>query len=403
MAEKIWSDVTLLTMQEGGDPYGLIRDAAIVIEGDYIAWIGPKDQIPNHYDYEIEYCDGAFMTPGLVDPHTHIIYGGNRIDEFEKRLNGVSYEQIAKEGGGILSTVRATRAATEGELIENARKRIDHFCAEGVTTIEIKSGYGLDTNTELKMLSVAKKLNISKKIDVIPTFLGAHALPPEYKDNRSGYIDHIIKDMLPKIAEHKLAHAVDGFCETIGFTHDEMERVFKAAKDLGFHLKLHAEQLSNQNGAKLAARYGALSADHLEHLSEDSIITMKEAGTVAVLLPGAYYSLRDTNLPPIELLRKYNVPMAIGSDCNPGSSPALSLKLMINMASTLFGLTPEEALTGVTRNAARALGLNDRGVIKVGKQADLVIWDIEHPAELTYHFGGNQARTIIKNGEVVSR
>ncbi len=229
MAEKIWSDVTLLTMQQGDAPYGMIKDAAIVVEGDYIAWLGPKDEIPNHYDYEMTYCDGAFVTPGLIDPHTHLIYGGNRIDEFERRLNGVSYEQISKEGGGILSTVNATRAATEGDLIESARKRLEHFCAEGVTTIEIKSGYGLDVDNELKMLSAATKLNISRKIDVIPTFLGAHALPPEYKNDRVGYIDLIINDMLPKVKEYILSGANDGFCETIGFTYAEMERIFSAA------------------------------------------------------------------------------------------------------------------------------------------------------------------------------
>lgn len=401
MAEKIWSDVNLLTMQEGNTPYGLISDAAVVVEGDYIAWIGPKDQIPNHYDYEIEYCDGAYATPGLIDPHTHLIYGGNRIAEFERRLNGATYEQIAKEGGGILSTVNATRAATEGELIETARKRLTHLCNEGVTTVEIKSGYGLDVDNELKMLSAAKKLNISRKVDVIPTFLGAHALPPEYADNRKGYVDLIINEMLPKVKELNLANAVDGFCETIGFSYIEMERIFKAAKDLGFTLKLHAEQLSDQNGAALAAKYGALSVDHLEHLSEDGMLAMKEAGTVAVLLPGAFYTLCETKLPPIDLLRKNNIPIALGSDSNPGSSPMLSLKLMINMASTLFKLTPEEALVGVTRNAAKALGLEDRGVLAAGKQADIVIWDIDHPAELAYHAGGNQTATVIKSGETV--
>lgn len=401
MAQKIWSDVTLLTMQKGDVPYGLISDAALVIESDYIAWIGPKDKIPNHYDYDIEYCDGAYVTPGLIDPHTHLIYGGNRIDEFEKRLNGISYEQIANEGGGILSTVKATRAATEGALIETARKRLDYLCAEGVTTVEIKSGYGLDTINELKMLSVARRLNLSPKVDVIPTFLGAHALPPEYKDNRSGYVDLIINDMLPKVKEFGFAAAIDGFCETIGFSCAEMEQIFTAAKKHGFSIKLHAEQLSDQNGAALAAKYGALSVDHLEHLSEDGILAMKGAGTVAVLLPGAFYTLCETKLPPIDLLRKHNIPIALGSDSNPGSSPMLSLKLMMNMASTLFKLTPEEALAGVTRNAALALGLNDRGILMSGKQADIVIWDIDHPAELAYHAGGNQARTIVKNGEIV--
>lgn len=389
-------------MQENGTPYGLIENATLVVENDYIAWIGQEHNLPNHYDYEIEDAEGDYMSPGLIDCHTHLIYGGNRIDEFEKRLNGASYEEIANEGGGILSTVKATREATEAELIEGANKRLSHLKSEGVTTIEIKSGYGLNTETELKMLSVAKSLNLNSDIDVEATFLGAHALPEEYKDNRDGYIDLIINEMLPKIAEHQLAQAVDGFCETIGFSADEMEKIFIKAKELDLNIKLHAGQLSNQNGAELAAKYGALSVDHLEHLTEDAILKMKEAGTVAVLLPGAYYTLRDTKCPPIELLRKHDIPMAVASDSNPGSSPVLSLKLMVNMASTLFQLTPEEAFAGVTRNAAKALGLNDRGIIKEGMLADLIRWDIEHPAELAYHVGGNQVKAVIKNGKVIS-
>ncbi|MCL4156057.1 UNVERIFIED_CONTAM: hypothetical protein GTU68_028950, partial [Idotea baltica] len=282
-----------------------------------------------------------------------------------------------------------------------ARKRLASFCSEGVTTIEIKSGYGLDIDNELKMLSVARELGLSKNVDIIPTFLGAHALPPEFQGNSRGYIDLIINHMLPKISELKLANTVDGFCETIGFSYDEIERVFKAACDLGFNLKLHAEQLTDQKGAALAAQYGALSADHLEYLSEESVIAMKESGTVAVLLPGAFYTLRETKLPPIALLRKHKIPIAIGSDSNPGSSPVLSLKLMINMASTLFKLTPEEALAGVTRNAAKALGLKDRGVLREGLKADMVLWNIEHPAELAYYAGGNAVRTVVKDGEVV--
>lgn len=401
MSNKIWTGVNLVTMQIGDKPYGLISDAAIVVESDHIAWIGPKDEIPNHYDYDMVYCEGAFMTPGLIDCHTHLIYGGNRIDEFEKRLNGASYEEIAMAGGGILSTVKATRDATEKELVTSAQKRLACLMDEGVTTAEIKSGYGLDVQTELKMLSVAKRLNMSPRIDILSTFLGAHALPPEYKTNRSGYIDLIIDEMLPAIAKHQLAQAVDGFCENIGFTCDEMEKVFVAAKKYGFDLKLHAEQLSDQNGAQLAAKYGALSADHLEHLSEAGVIAMKNSGTVAVLLPGAYYTLQDDKLPPLDLIRKHNVPMAVATDSNPGSSPVLSLKLMINMASTIFKLTPEESLAGVTRNAAKALGLNDRGVLGVGKNADMVLWDITHPAELAYQVGGTNPISIIKNGEII--
>ena len=401
MSDKIWTDVNLITMQENGRPYGLIEKATMVIENDYIAWIGKEDELPNHYDYEIESAKGDYMSPGLIDCHTHLIYGGNRIDEFEKRLNGKSYEEIAKNGGGILSTVNATRDATEEELIKSAQKRLSHLKLEGVTTIEIKSGYGLNTETELKMLSVAKTLNRSDEIDIIPTFLGAHGLPKEYSDNKSGYINLIIDEMLPKVAEQNLAVAVDGFCETIGFSYDDIEKIFIKATDLGLDIKLHAEQLSDQKGAALAAKYGALSADHLEYLTEESILKMKEAGTIAVLLPGAYYTLGDIMCPPVELLRKHRVPMAVASDCNPGSSPVLSLKLMINMACTLFKLTPEEALAGVTRNAAKALGLKDRGMIKEGMLADLVRWDIDHPAELAYHVGGNQVKSVIKNGKQV--
>lgn len=401
MSDKIWTNVNLITMQENGKPYGLIENATLVVENDYIAWIGVEDELPNHYDYKIESAEGDYMSPGLIDCHTHLIYGGNRIDEFEKRLKGISYEEIAKEGGGILSTVRATRDATEEELITSAKKRLSYLKSEGVTTVEIKSGYGLNTDTELKMLSVAKALNMSDQIDVVPTFLGAHALPIEYSDNKEGYINLIIDEMLPKVAQQKLAKAVDGFCETIGFRYDDMEKIFIKATELGLDIKLHAEQLSDQKGSALAAKYGALSADHLEHLTEESIIKMKDAGTVAVLLPGAYYTLRDTMCPPIELLRKHGVPMAVASDSNPGSSPVLSLKLMINMACTLFKLTPEEALAGVTRNAAIALGLSDRGMIKEGMLADLVRWDIDHPAELAYHVGGNQVKSILKSGEQV--
>ena len=401
MSNKIWTNVNLISMQKNETPYGLIENTAMVIENDYIAWIGPEEELPNHYDYEMEDAEGDYMSPGLIDCHTHLIYGGNRIDEFEKRLNGVSYEEIAKSGGGILSTVQATRDATEAELIESANKRLSHLKAEGVTTIEIKSGYGLNTETELKMLSVSRTMNVNNDIDVIATFLGAHAIPDEHKNNRDDYIDLIINEMLPKIAEQKMATAVDGFCETIGFQYQEMEKIFIKAKELGLNVKLHAEQLSNQNGAKLAAKYDALSADHLEHLTEDAILNMKEAGTIAVLLPGAYYTLRDSKCPPIDLLRKHKVPMAVATDCNPGSSPVLSLKLMINMASTIFQLTPEEAIAGVTRNAAKALGLRDRGIIKEGMLADLVRWDIEHPAELAYYVGGNQVKSVIKNGKII--
>lgn len=400
MSTKIWIDVNLLTMVEGDKPFGLLEDAALVTDNKQIVWVGHKSNLPDHFVGEIIYCKGSYLSPGLIDCHTHLIYGGNRIDEFEKRLTGASYEEIAAAGGGILSTVEATRAASEDDLVRTAQKRLAAFMKEGVTTIEIKSGYGLDIVNEIKMLRAARKLGNISGIDVIPTFLGAHALPPEYSGDRTGYIKLIIEEMLPIIAEEQLADAVDGFCENIGFTHQEMEQILKAATKLGFKLKLHAEQLSDQKGATLAAKFNALSADHLEHLSTDSILEMKKSGTVAVLLPGAYYTLRDTIIPPVEKLRSAQVPIAIGSDCNPGSSPVLSLKLMINMASTLFRLSPEEALAGVTRNAAKALGLDDRGILKKGLKADMVLWDIEHPAELSYQIGGDQTLMVIKDGDV---
>lgn len=398
MTFKIWTDVNLLTMDNGTNPYGLIKDGAIVTKDGLIKWLGPKEQLPSFENCKITNCHGAYMSPGLIDCHSHLIYGGNRIDEFEKRLKGASYQEIAQGGGGILSTVKATRAATIDELIASAQARLNSLIFEGVTTIEIKSGYGLDLENELKMLRAARALADNNDIDVITSFLGAHALPPEYTNNRDGYIDLIINEMLPAICAENLADAIDGFCENIGFSYDEMERIFKAAQKLGLKVKLHAEQLSNQKGAQLAAKYNALSADHLEHLSEESIIAMKKSGTVAVLLPGAYYTLRDNKCPPIDLLRKHDVAMAVATDSNPGSSPVLSLKLMINMASTLFRLTPEEALLGVTRSAALALGLHDRGILKQGLKADMVLWDICHPAELSYVVGGSQTLSVIKNG-----
>ena len=323
MTYKIWTNVNLMTMQEDAGPYGLFNNAAIVVRDGLIEWLGPKDQLGNYPNAEFIDGKGAYMTPGLIDCHTHLVYGGNRIDEFEKRLNGATYEELAIAGGGIISTVNATRKASEEDLIKTAAKRLKYLSQEGVTTVEIKSGYGLDVKNELKMLRAAKALN-SNRVDIITTFLGAHALPPEYKGNQHGYIDLIINKMLPAVKEENLADTVDGFCENIGFTYSEMEQIFKAADKLGFKLKLHAEQLSDQKGAALAAKYNALSADHLEHLSEESMLAMKEADTVAVLLPGAYYTLRDTKLPPIDLLRKHNIPMAVATDCNPGSSPVLS-------------------------------------------------------------------------------
>lgn len=392
----VWKDLTLLTMVEH---YGLIQDGAIAVEGDKIVWLGQARDLPAAYEgADIISCGGNFMTPGLIDCHTHLVYGGSRVAEFEKRLGGMSYTDIAREGGGILSTVRATRDADENMLYLAAEKRLAQLQMGGVTTVEIKSGYGLDLENELKMLRVARALGQGPAMDVITTFLGAHAVPPEFGDDSDGYMDFVCGDMLEAVVRENLADAVDAFCENIAFTGDQVESLFARARELGLPVKLHAEQLSDSGGAKLAAEYQALSADHLEYLTEDGVKHMAASGTVAVLLPGAFYTLRDDHMPPIELFRKHNVPMAVASDSNPGSSPVLSLALMINMASTLFRLTPEEALAGVTRNAARALGLHDRGVLAVGRKADFALWDISHPAELAYQVGGNLCTGIVKDG-----
>lgn len=392
----VWKDVTLLTMVEG---YGLIRDGAIVVQKDKIVWLGQAQDLPTVYaDAHVISCSGNFMTPGLIDCHTHLVYGGSRIAEFEQRLQGKSYEEIAQNGGGILSTVRATRDSNEDMLYFSAERRLAHLQKGGVTTVEIKSGYGLDLEHELKMLRVARKLGEKPDIDVVTTFLGAHAIPPEFGNDSDGYMDYILDEMLPAVVRENLADAVDAFCENIAFTTDQVENLFIKARELGLPVKLHAEQLSNSGGAKLAAEYQALSADHLEYLDEEAVKYMTASGTVAVLLPGAFYTLRDNHLPPIDLLRKHDVPIAVASDSNPGSSPTLSLALMINMASTLFRLTPEEALTGVTCTAALALGLHDRGALEVGKKADFALWDITHPAELAYQVGGNLCTGVIKDG-----
>jgi imidazolonepropionase len=407
MQDMIWKNVNLLTMAPstiGADnTYGLIENAAIAVKDGVISWIGRSEENEKNLPEAKETydCHGAYMTPGLIDCHTHLIYGGSRIDEFEQRMTGVSYEEIAKSGGGIMSTVRATRKASKGELFSSAKKRLNQLMGSGVTTVEIKSGYGLDLETEIKMLEVAQELDDVSGIDVAATCLAAHALPPEFSQDRSAYIDLIVDQILPEVARRNLATAVDGFCESIGFTAAEMTRVFDKAQELGFKIKLHAEQLTDQAGAALAAEYGALSADHLEHLTEDSVRAMAKSGTVAVLLPGAFYSLRDEKNPPIELLRKYKVPMAVATDSNPGSSPVQSLALMINMASTLFRLTPEEALLGVTKHAAQALGLKDRGTLEVGRKADFALWDITHPASLSYMVGGNYCLFTVKEGVII--
>ena len=386
-------------MKPGVAAYGAVDDGAIAVKDRRIAWVGPRAELPGQGE-ETHDLGGAWVTPGLIDCHTHLVFGGDRAGEFEQRLKGATYEEISRAGGGIRSTVAKTRAATEDELFDSAARRLKALLAEGVTTVEIKSGYGLDVDSEMKMLRVARRLGEAFPVTIRTTFLGAHAVPPEYQGRQSDYVDLVAGPMLKAVAEAGLADAVDVFAERIAFSSEETARIFAAAKAHGLPVKLHADQLSNQNGAALAARFGALSAEHLEHASEDGIAAMGRAGTVAVLLPGAFYFLRDTTMPPIGLMRRYVVPIAVASDCNPGSSPTLSLLLMLNMACTLFRLTPEEALAGVTRNAARALGLTDRGVLEAGKAADFVAWDISHPAELSYWIGANPARIVVRNGEV---
>ena len=373
-----------------GPAYGLVENGAVVLEGERIAWAGGVDSLPGEYrDLPATDLEGRLVTPGLIDCHTHIVHGGNRAREFELRLQGASYEEVARAGGGIVSTVSATRAASESALLERALRRVDALIAEGVCTLEIKSGYGLDIDTELKMLRVARAIGRERPVRVKTSFLGAHAVPVEYKNNADSYIDEICLPALEAACDEGLVDAVDGFCEGIAFTPQQIERVFAKAAALGLPVKLHAEQLSHLGGTKLAARHSALSADHLEYADESDAAAMAKAGMVAVMLPGAFYTLRETQLPPISAFRENGVPMAVATDCNPGSSPISSLLLTMNMACTLFRMTPEEALAGATRHAARALGIDDAGTIAPGMRADLAIWDVQHPAELSYRIGFN--------------
>ncbi len=382
-----------------GDGYGVLDDAALAVRDGRVAWLGPDRELPALATADEEFAaDGRWVTPGLIDCHTPLVYAGNRANEFEMRLTGATYADIARAGGGIVSTVKATRAASEQTLYEEAAPRLRALLAEGVTTIEIKSGYGLDAETEAKMLRVARRLGREFAVDVRTTFLGAHALPPEFAGRPDDYIDAVCARMLPAIAAEGLVDAVDVFCDNIGFTPAQTRRVFEAARALGLPVKLHAEQLSDQGGAQLAAEFGALSCDHLEYVSEAGVAAMARAGTVAVLLPGAFYFLRETRVPPVDLLRRHGVAMAIATDCNPGSSPITSLLACLNMACTLFRLTPAEALAGATRHAARALGLADRGTLEAGRRADLALWNIGHPAELAYHLGYNPLSRVIRHG-----
>jgi len=401
ICEKLWTNARLATFSTNvAAPYGAIEDGVIAASGGRILYAGARKDAPEFKARETIDCGGRWITPGLIDCHTHLVHGGDRAHEFELRLQGASYEEIARAGGGILSTVKATRAASEAELFASADRRLSALLAEGVTTVEIKSGYGLEQDTELKQLAVARRIGRERPLRVRTTFLGAHAVPPEFKGRSGAYTDLVAGPMLDAVAAQGLADAVDVFCEGIAFSPEETARVFAAAKAKGLAIKIHAEQLSNLEGAKLAAEMGALSADHLEHLDEAGVIAMAKSGTVAVILPGAFYFLRETQKPPIELLRKHGVPIALATDANPGSSPLTSPLLVLNMACTLFRLTPEEALAGLTRHAAQALGLQDEiGTIEAGKACDLAIWDIERPAELAYRIGFNPLHTRIWNGQ----
>ena len=383
-------NIQLVTLDAELSDYGLIEDAIVIVNGTHIEWAGPAFDAPSTPTAEVIDGQGGLMTPGLVDCHTHLIWAGSRANEFAQRLHGATYAEIAKAGGGIAATVRATREASYDELLQLALKRAKALIAQGVTTLEIKSGYGLDLETERKQLQVARAVGEQLPVRVKTTLLAAHAIPPEFKNNADGYIDEIVERILPTLADEGLVDAVDAFCESIGFSPAQTKRVFEAAQSLGLPVKLHAEQITNQQGAQLAAQFKALSADHLEQLDEAGVQAMATSGTVAVLLPGAFYFLRDDQVPPIELLRKHRVPMAIATDANPGSSPIHNLQLMLQMAATFFKLTPEECLRGVTVNAAKALGMHGQvGEVKAGMKADLALWDIQDAAELTYQFGVN--------------
>ena len=386
--DRLITDCRLATMVPGGEPYGAIEDAAILICDGRIVWTGAREALPEHEATKISRLDGRWVTPGLVDCHTHLVFGGDRSGEFEQRLGGASYEAIARAGGGIVSSVAATRAASENALYASALGRLAGLKATGVTTVEIKSGYGLDSETELKMLRVARRIGREAGVRVRTSYLGLHAVPPEYRENRAAYVDKAVDDILPAAHAEGLVDAVDAYCEPIAFSRDEVGRLFDKAKALGLPVKLHADQLSDGGGAALAARYGALSADHVEYTDEAGVRAMAEAGVVAVLLPGAWLMLRETTPPPVALLRVHGVAMAVATDCNPGTSPLASMTAAINLACVQFRLTPEEALAGATRIAARALGLEDEiGTLEASKAADLAAWDIERPAELAYWLG----------------
>lgn len=397
--DRVWTKARLATLAADQPGLGEVSDGLVACQGGVIVYAGPAAEAPPLDPIETLDCQGRWITPGLIDPHTHLVFGGDRAREFELRLAGASYEEVARAGGGIVSTMTATRVATEAQLVASALPRLDALIAEGITTVEVKSGYGLSLHHELKSLRAARALADHRAVRIKTTFLGAHALPPEHAGDADGYIDQVCREMIPAVAVEGLADAVDAFCEGIGFTPAQTRRVFEAARAHGLPVKLHAEQLSNLHGAALAAELGALSADHLEHLDEAGVAAMAQAGTVATLLPGAYYFVRETKAPPVAALRAAGVPMALATDCNPGTSPLTSPLLVMNMAATLFRMTVEECLAGVTREAARALGLlNEIGTLEAGKRCDLAIWDIERPAELVYRMGFNPLHARVFGG-----
>ena len=398
--DRVWTNARLATLAPASPGLGVVERGMIASRNGRILFVGPVQDAPALNAAETIDCDGRWITPGLIDPHTHLIHGGDRAHEFELRLAGATYEEIAREGGGIASTVKATRALDDAGLIATALPRLDALIAEGATTVEIKSGYGLSLEHERRTLLAARRLGELRPVSIRTTFLGAHALPPDFAGDADGYIDLICREMIPTLAAEGLVDAVDAFCEGIGFTTAQTRRVFDAARTHDLPVKLHAEQLSNQHGAALAAEFGALSADHLEHLDDVGIAAMARAGVVATLLPGAYYFMRETRLPPVEALRTAGLPMALATDCNPGTSPLTSLLLTMNMAATLFRMTVDECLAGVTREAARALGqIDDTGTLEVGKRCDLAIWDIERPAELVYRMGFNPLHARVWRGQ----
>ena len=402
--DSLWLDCHLATM-EGDQPYGIVREGALGVRDGRIIWLGESAELPPDAEEragKVYRLNGAWVTPGLIDCHTHLVYAGTRSHEFEMRLGGATYEEIARSGGGILSTVAAVRRASEEDLYRQSIGRLKAMQAEGITTVEIKSGYGLEKEAELKMLRVIRRLGKELHVTVSPTFLGAHALPPEYRDRSDAYVDLVVEQMLPVVATEGLATALDVFCERIAFTLDQTQRLFEAARRYGLRVKLHAEQLSDQKGAFTAAAYHALSVDHLEYLEADGIDALSGTGTVAVLLPGAFYFLQESQKPPVGRLRAADIPMAVSTDCNPGSSPCISPLLMMNMACVQFGLTPAEALAGFTVNAARALDMDGaRGSLAEGKMADMAVWEIAEPADLAYWMGGNPCRMVVKEGDIV--